>query len=111
MVTIIKQKRHALTIRPVIIETYRRRGRMTTIGKILRRLQSLFKPLSQRFAQRPWRRFGESETCRLLISVATMLRNLTDCASSETAKRRLRDQNAVVGKMSHEFTLNVTNYF
>jgi len=57
MVTIIKQKRPSQTIRLVNTTNYRKRGRMITIGKIPKKLQSFFRPLRQHFPQRPWQHF------------------------------------------------------
>jgi hypothetical protein len=57
MVTIIKQKRPSQTIRLVKTTNYRKRGRMVTIGKIPKKLQSFFKPLKRHFYQRPWQHF------------------------------------------------------
>lgn len=44
-------------------------------------------------------RFEESEACRLLISVAIMLRNLMDATSPEAIKLRMREQDAIVGTL------------
>lgn len=58
MVTInVKQKWPFQTIRLVIAKTYRRRGRMITIGKIPKKLHSFFKPLKPNFTCRAWEHF------------------------------------------------------
>ena len=57
MVTIIEQKRPTQTITVLETTSYRRRGRMVTIGKIPRKLQRFFTPLKNHFNQRAWGHF------------------------------------------------------
>jgi hypothetical protein len=57
MVTNIKQKWPTQTITFWKTISYRRRGRMITIGKIPKKLQRFFRPLKSSFTQRAWGHF------------------------------------------------------
>src|SRR4030042_2967705 len=72
MVKIIKQKQPHQTINILNKTTYRKRGRMITIGKMPEKLKSFFKPVKQYFAKPSYNHFWALVTAITISHAATI---------------------------------------
>ena len=72
MVKIIKQKQPQQTINTLNKRSYRKRGRMITIGKMPEKLQSFFKPVKQYFSKPAYNHFWALVTAITIGHAATI---------------------------------------